>query len=167
MNKAFARDIHDPESDEVLFKAGEMIEEDTFEILEKSGISDFHILHVDSRSSDAMRKTLVSDKVHSREVALMDIYRRLRPGNPATIEVAQDFIDHLFFRQAYYDLSKVGRLKMNLRLGVDTMLDVKTLRKEDVLLTAATLIELKDTQGQVDDIDHLGNRRVRAVGGIA
>ncbi|MFO7988102.1 MAG: DNA-directed RNA polymerase subunit beta [Desulfotignum sp.] len=164
LNKAFARDIHDPETDEVRFKAGEMIEEDTFEILEKNRISDFHILHVDSRSSDAMRKTLVSDKVNAREVALMDIYRRLRPGNPATIEVAQDFIDHLFFRQAYYDLSKVGRLKMNLRLGVDTMLDVKTLRKEDVLLTAATLIELKDTQGQVDDIDHLGNRRVRAVG---
>ncbi len=75
MDKAFARDIHDLDSDEVLFKAGEMIGEDTFEILEKNGISDFHILHVDSRSSDAMRKTLVSDKVHSREVALMDIYR--------------------------------------------------------------------------------------------
>ena len=78
--------------------------------------------------------------------------------------MAQDFIDHLFFRQAYYDLSKVGRLKMNHRLGVNTKIDVKTLRKEDVLLTASTLIELKDTQGQVDDIDHLGNRRVRAVG---
>ncbi len=111
-----------------------------------------------------MRKTLLSDKIESKEEALMDIYRRLRPGNPATIEVAQDFIDHLFFRQAYYDLSKVGRLKMNHRLGVNTKIDVKTLRKEDVLLTAATLIELKDTQGQVDDIDHLGNRRVRAVG---
>jgi DNA-directed RNA polymerase subunit beta len=80
------------------------------------------------------------------------------------MDVAQDFIDHLFFRQAYYDLSKVGRLKMNHRLGIDTKIDVKTLRKEDVLLTAATLIELKDTQGKVDDIDHLGNRRVRAVG---
>ncbi len=67
-----------------------------------------------------MRKTLVSDKIESKEEALMDIYRRLRPGNPATIEVAQDFIDHLFFRQAYYDLSKVGRLKMNHRLGVNT-----------------------------------------------
>ena len=164
MHKAFARNIIDPENQEVQFRAGELIGEDSFEILEKNGISDFHILYVDSRSSDAMRKTLVGDKVDSREVALMDIYRRLRPGNPATIEVAQDFIDHLFFRQAYYDLSKVGRLKMNLRLGVETKLDVKTLRKEDVLLTAATLIELKDTQGQVDDIDHLGNRRVRAVG---
>ncbi|MFO7912775.1 MAG: DNA-directed RNA polymerase subunit beta [Desulfotignum sp.] len=164
LDKAFARTILDPETGDVLFKAGELIAEDTFEFMEKKGINDFHILYVDSRSSDAMRKTLVSDKVDAREVALMDIYRRLRPGNPATIEVAQDFIDHLFFRQAYYDLSKVGRLKMNHRLGVDTKIDVKTLRKEDVLLTAATLIELKDTQGQVDDIDHLGNRRVRAVG---
>jgi DNA-directed RNA polymerase subunit beta len=164
LDKAFARTILDPETGDVLFKAGELIAEDTFDFMEKKGINDFHILYVDSRSSDAMRKTLVSDKVDAREVALMDIYRRLRPGNPATIEVAQDFIDHLFFRQAYYDLSKVGRLKMNHRLGVDTKIDVKTLRKEDVLLTAATLIELKDTQGQVDDIDHLGNRRVRAVG---
>jgi DNA-directed RNA polymerase subunit beta len=72
-----------------------------------------------------MRKTLVSDKIETKEEALMDIYRRLRPGNPATIEVAQDFIDHLFFRQAYYDLSKVGRLKMNHRLNVNTKIDVK------------------------------------------
>ena len=147
-----------------LFKAGDTIAEDTFELLEEKDIDSFDILYVNPRSSDCMRKTLVSDKIESKEEALMDIYRRLRPGNPATIEVAQDFIDHLFFRQAYYDLSKVGRLKMNHRLGVNTKIDVKTLRKEDVLLTAATLIELKDTQGQVDDIDHLGNRRVRAVG---
>ena len=164
IDKGFAMSFADPKTKEVVFKAGDLIAEDTFEIMEEMGMDDFHILFVEARSSDSMRKTLVTDKTESKEEALMDIYRRLRPGNPATIEVAQDFIDHLFFRQTYYDLSKVGRLKMNHRLGVDTKIDVKTLRREDVLLTAATLIELKDTQGQVDDIDHLGNRRVRAVG---
>jgi DNA-directed RNA polymerase subunit beta len=92
---------------------------------------------------------------------LIEIYRLLRPGNPATPEVAQDFLDHLFFKSSYYDLSGVGRLKINLRLGIDTPVNVRTLRKEDILLTAKTLVELRDTQGVVDDIDHLGNRRVR------
>ncbi|WP_027362505.1 DNA-directed RNA polymerase subunit beta [Desulfospira joergensenii] len=164
IGKAFSHNCYDRETGEILYKAGDLIAEDSFEQMEEKNLNDFHILYVDTRSSDSMRKTLVSDKTETKEEALMDIYRRLRPGNPATIEVAQDFIDHLFFRQAYYDLSKVGRLKMNHRLGVNTKIDVKTLRKEDVLLTASTLIELKDTQGQVDDIDHLGNRRVRAVG---
>ncbi|MEH0022773.1 MAG: DNA-directed RNA polymerase subunit beta [Desulfobacter sp.] len=164
LEKAFAKAYYKENSNEVIFKAGEVITEETFEVFEENGLNEFSILYVDPRSSDSMRKTLVSDKIETKEEALMDIYRRLRPGNPATVEVAQDFIDHLFFRQAYYDLSKVGRLKMNHRLGVNTKIDVKTLRKEDVLLTASTLIELKDTQGQVDDIDHLGNRRVRAVG---
>lgn len=164
LEKAFAKAYYKENSNEVIFKAGEVITEETFEVFEENGLNEFSILYVDPRSSDSMRKTLVSDKIETKEEALMDIYRRLRPGNPATVEVAQDFIDHLFFRQAYYDLSKVGRLKMNHRLGVNTKIDVKTLRKEDILLTASTLIELKDTQGQVDDIDHLGNRRVRAVG---
>ncbi len=164
IDRAFARNIIDKDAQDILFKAGDLISEDTFEAIEEKELNDFYILYIDQASSDAMRKTLVSDKTETKEEALMDIYRRLRPGNPATMEVAQDFIDHLFFRQAYYDLSRVGRLKMNHRLGVDTQINVKTLRKEDVLLTTDTLIKLKDTQGQVDDIDHLGNRRVRAVG---
>ena len=164
IDRAFARNIIDNDGQDIIFKAGDLITEDTFEIIEEKELNDFDLLYVDPASSDAMRKTLVSDKTETKEEALMDIYRRLRPGNPATMEVAQDFIDHLFFRQTYYDLSRVGRLKMNHRLGVDTKINVKTLRKEDVLLTTATLIKLKDTQGQVDDIDHLGNRRVRAVG---
>ncbi len=164
LDRAFAQNIIDNDVQDIIFKAGDLITEDTFEIIEEKELNEFHLLYVDPASSDAMRKTLVSDKTETKEEALMDIYRRLRPGNPATMEVAQDFIDHLFFRQTYYDLSRVGRLKMNHRLGVDTKINVKTLRKEDVLLTTATLIKLKDTQGKVDDIDHLGNRRVRAVG---
>ena len=115
-------------------------------------------------NSDSIRKTLLLDKVNNKEDALIEIYRLMRPGNPATPEVAQDFLDHLFFKSAYYDLSGVGRLKINLRLGINAPVNLRTLRKEDILLTTKTLIELRDTQGVVDDIDHLGNRRVRAVG---
>ena len=123
------------------------------------------MLFIDGVStSDSIRKTLLIDKVESKEEALIEIYRRLRPGNPATPEVAQDFIDNLFFKPNYYDLSGVGRLKINQRLGINTSLSLRILRKEDILLTAKALIELRDTQGVVDDIDHLGNRRVRAVG---
>ncbi|MCP3898976.1 MAG: DNA-directed RNA polymerase subunit beta, partial [Desulfobacteraceae bacterium] len=164
IGKGFAKAIIDDSNDEIVFRAGELIDEETFEKLDELGMKSFHALHVDANSSDTMRKTLAVDKVDTREEALIDIYKRMRPGNPATVEVAQDFIDHLFFRHTYYDLSKVGRLKMNERLDLDTRITVRTLRKEDILVTAATIIGLKDTQGQVDDIDHLGNRRVRAVG---
>ncbi len=162
--KGFAETLVDPMTDEVIVRAGDLIDKEILDKIIEQGRDTFRILYVDSYSSDSMRKTLSVDKVTSRSEALIEIYRRLRPGNPATPEVAQDFIDHLFFKSAYYDLSDVGRLKMNHRLGVNTDIQVKTLRKEDILLTAATLAELKDTQGAVDDIDHLGNRRVRAVG---
>ena len=164
IGKGFAQAIIDDSNDETIFAAGELIDEEKLEKLDEIGIKSFFVLHVDSNASDTMRKTLAVDKVETREEALIDIYRRMRPGNPATVEVAQEFVDHLFFRHTYYDLSKVGRLKMNERLGLDTKINVRTLRKEDILVTAATIIELKDTQGKVDDIDHLGNRRVRAVG---
>jgi DNA-directed RNA polymerase subunit beta len=164
IGKGFAEAIIDDSNDEIVFRAGELIDEETLEKIAELGLKNFYVLHVDANSSDTMRKTLAVDKVDTREEALIDIYKRMRPGNPATVEVAQDFIDHLFFRHTYYDLSKVGRLKMNERLGLDTRINVRTLRKEDILVTAATIIGLKDTQGQVDDIDHLGNRRVRAVG---
>ncbi|MBW1840422.1 MAG: DNA-directed RNA polymerase subunit beta [Deltaproteobacteria bacterium] len=164
-NKAFATTIVDPKSGEPVVKCNDAFEEDTFEALLDAGITEFKLLFIDGVStSDSIRKTLLLDKVETKEEALIEIYRRLRPGNPATPEVAQEFIDHMFFRSSYYDLSGVGRLKINLRLGIDTSIDLRTLRKEDILLTAKTLVELKDTQGIVDDIDHLGNRRVRAVG---
>ncbi len=162
--KASAETISHPVTEEVLLRAGEIISIDVLERVEAAGLDSFKILYVDSYSSDSMRKTLAVDKVSSRVEALMEIYRRLRPGNPATVEVAQEFLDHLFFKPAYYDLSNVGRLKMNHRLEIETDIEVKTLRKEDILLTAEKLVQLKDTQGAVDDIDHLGNRRVRAVG---
>jgi DNA-directed RNA polymerase subunit beta len=165
LEKAIASAIADPETGEVIAVANDMVDENMLVRLEDAGIQEFELLSIDgASSSDSIRKTLLLDKVANKEEALIEIYRLLRPGNPATPEVAQDFLDHLFFKSSYYDLSGVGRLKINLRLGIDTPVNVRTLRKEDILLTAKTLVELRDTQGVVDDIDHLGNRRVRAVG---
>jgi DNA-directed RNA polymerase subunit beta len=165
LGRAFSTTIYRPESNEVLIKANESVNEESLARLAEAGITEFELLYIGGMTiSDSIRKTLLMDKVESKEEALIEIYRRLRPGNPATPEVAQDFVDHLFFKSAYYDLSGVGRLKINLRLGVKSSLDLRTLRKEDILMTAKTLVELRDTQGIVDDIDHLGNRRVRAVG---
>ncbi len=165
LEKVIAGAIVDPKSGEVIVPANQAIDEEILAKLKDAGIDTFDVLFIDGvTTSNSIHKTLLLDKVESKEDALVEIYRRLRPGNPATPEVAQDFVDHLFFKSAYYDLSGVGRLKINLRLGIDTDVTLKTLRKEDVLLTAKTLVTLRDTQGVVDDIDHLGNRRVRAVG---
>ncbi|MBT8339382.1 MAG: DNA-directed RNA polymerase subunit beta [Desulfatitalea sp.] len=165
LSKVFAVTLIDPKSGEVLVQSNEDITEEALAKLKGAGINEFDILHIDGVStSDSIRKTLMLDKVSGKEEALIEIYRLMRPGNPATPEVAQEFMDHLFFKSAYYDLSSVGRLKINLRLGIQSPVHLRTLRKEDILLTTKTLIELRDTQGVVDDIDHLGNRRVRAVG---
>jgi len=164
-DRAFAFSITDPKTGEVIVKANDSVDEEALNRLRDAGVNEFDLLFIDGvSSSDSIRKTLLLDKVETKEEALIDIYRRLRPGNPATPEVAQDFIDNLFFRTTYYDLSGVGRLKINQRLGITSSIDLNILRKEDILLTAKALIELRDTQGVVDDIDHLGNRRVRAVG---
>jgi DNA-directed RNA polymerase subunit beta len=165
LGKVFAFKVTDPKTEEVIVSSNQEIDEETLEKLKAAGVNEFEILHIDGvTSSDSVRKTLLMDKVTTKEDALIEIYRLMRPGNPATPEVAQDFVDHMFFKSSYYDLSGVGRLKINLRLGINAPVDLRTLRKEDILLTTKTLIELRDTQGVVDDIDHLGNRRVRAVG---
>ncbi|MBW1894647.1 MAG: DNA-directed RNA polymerase subunit beta, partial [Deltaproteobacteria bacterium] len=164
-DKYFASAVIEAKTGEVVAKPSDLVDDESILKMAEAGIKEFEILLVDiNYSGDSIRKTLMLDKVESREEALIEIYRRLRPGNPATPEVAIDFIDHLFFKSSYYDLSGVGRLKLNHRLGIDTPINIRTLRKEDILLATKTLIELRDTQGVVDDIDHLGNRRVRAVG---
>jgi DNA-directed RNA polymerase subunit beta len=162
--RVIAADLVD-EAGELIARSNDIVDEKLLDALLDSGLDGFEVLFMEGPyASNAIQKTLAVDKVESKEEALLDIYRRLRPGNPATPEVAQEFIDHLFFKTAYYDLSSVGRLKINHRLGIETPLEIRILRKEDILLTARTLVELRDTQGPVDDIDHLGNRRVRAVG---
>jgi DNA-directed RNA polymerase subunit beta len=165
IERALADTILDPKNGQTIAKVGELVDEETLTKFSESNITEFELLYVDAASnSDSIRKTLLLDKVETKEDALIEIYRRLRPGNPATPEVAQDFIDNLFFKATYYDLSGVGRLKINQRLGISSAHNLNILRNEDILLTAKALIELRDTQGVVDDIDHLGNRRVRAVG---
>ena len=164
-NKVFAKTIINPDSGEPIVACNQVFTQEIFQALLEAEINEFELLLIDGvTSSDSIHKTLILDKVETKEDALIEIYRRLRPGNPATLEVAQEFIDHMFFKSSYYDLSGVGRMKINLRLGINSSIDLRTLRKEDILLTAKTLVKLKDTQGAVDDIDHLGNRRVRAVG---
>jgi DNA-directed RNA polymerase subunit beta len=165
LNKIFAKTISYPDKEEPLLECNNVLDEEKFQALRDAGITEFELLFIDNvTTSDSIHKTLLLDKVETKEGALIEIYRRLRPGNPATPEVAQDFVDHMFFKSSYYDLSGVGRMKINIRLDINSSIDLKTLRKEDILLTTKTLLELKDTQGAVDDIDHLGNRRVRAVG---
>ena len=165
IERAFAANIVDPENGELLVKANDSVDEENLAKLSEAGINEFELLFIDGVSAGhSIRKTLLVDKVETKEEALIEIYRRLRPGNPATPEVAQDFMDNLFFKSTYYDLSGVGRLKINQRLGISSEINLNILRKEDILLTTKALIELRDTQGVVDDIDHLGNRRVRAVG---
>jgi DNA-directed RNA polymerase subunit beta len=165
IERAFAASILHPETGEVLVKANDSVDEENLEKLSEAGINEFELLFIDGvTAGESIRKTLLMDKVETKEDALIEIYRRLRPGNPATHEVAQDFIDNLFFKSTYYDLSGVGRLKINQRLGISSERNLNILRKEDILLTTKALIMLRDTQGVVDDIDHLGNRRVRAVG---
>ncbi len=165
IGRVFASSPGASDGDVPIAHANDQIDEVLLERLEESGIHEFELLVIDGvTSSDSMRKTLLLDKTESKLEALIEIYRRLRPGNPATQEVAQDFIDKLFFSTAYYDLSTVGRRKINQRLGIDGLTDLRVLRKEDILCTTKALVNLKDTQGVVDDIDHLGNRRIRAVG---
>lgn len=167
-NKILAHTLLSPKGEEVVAAYNDVIDEKVFEKISAAHISTFDILYIDNvTTSDSISKTLLLDKVETLEDALLEIYRRLRPSNPPTVEVAQQLCKQLFFSPSHYDLSPVGRLKMNIRLGLhqdEAPIDGRTLQKEDILLTTKILVDLKDSQGQVDDIDHLGNRRVRAVG---
>src|SRR4029453_18122553 len=111
-----------------------------------------------------IRNTLNIDKNSNHQEALMDVYRVMRPGEPPTVEAATNLFHGLFFDSERYDLSAVGRVKMNMRLELDAEDTVRVLRKEDILAVVKTLVELRDGKGEIDEIDNLGNRRVRSVG---
>jgi DNA-directed RNA polymerase subunit beta len=163
--RVLARDIVNPGTGEVIAALNEEFTEETYEAMLESGLDEAKFLYIDKINvSSSFRDTLLLDKVESREEAILEIYRKIRPSNPPTLEVAQAFFDNLFFNPEHYDLSQVGRLKLNLRLSLDAPISLRTLRKDDILSAVKELIELKDREGPVDDIDHLGNRRVRAVG---
>ncbi|MBU2551570.1 MAG: DNA-directed RNA polymerase subunit beta [Proteobacteria bacterium] len=163
--KYLAREIVHPETGEVLAGLNEEFTQEVHQTMTDAGLFEVSLLYIDNINvSSSLRDTLLLDKVETREEAILEIYRKLRPSNPPTLEVATTFFDNLFFNPEHYDLSPVGRLKLNLRLDLDTPQDLRTLTKDDILTGVKTLLVLKDREGSVDDIDHLGNRRVRAVG---
>ena len=137
----------------------------TLKDLVEAGITSIPVLDIDNINVGAyMRNTMAGDKNMNRETALMDIYRVMRPGEPPTVDAASALFDTLFFDGERYDLSAVGRVKMNMRLALDAEDSMRTLRKDDIIACIKALVELRDGKGDVDDIDHLGNRRVRSVG---
>jgi len=160
-----ALDIIDEKTGEVLCEAGDELTEELMESLAEAGIKELTILAIDHVNvGPYMRNTLAIDKNTNREEALIDIYRVMRPGEPPTLETAGSMFSGLFFDSERYDLSAVGRVKMNSRLNLDTEDTVRVLRKADILSILKILVDLKDGRGEIDDIDHLGNRRVRSVG---
>jgi len=160
-----AVDLINPKTGEIYIEAGGEITEETMEVLDNAKINEIVTLAIDHVNvGPYIRNTLAVDKNTNREEALIDIYRVMRPGEPPTLETAETLFGSLFFDSDRYDLSAVGRVKMNSRLGFETEDSVRVLRKVDILEVVRTMVELKDGRGEIDDIDHLGNRRVRSVG---
>ena len=160
-----ARDLINEENGLVYAEAGDELTGEMLRKLGEAGIEEIPILDIDHLSiGPYIRNTLVLDRSSGREEALLDIYRVLRPGEPPTLETAEALFNGLIFDPERYDLSPVGRVKMNSRLGLETDDTLRVLRNEDILAVVKTLVEIKDGRGTIDDIDHLGNRRVRSVG---
>ncbi|MDG4896047.1 MAG: DNA-directed RNA polymerase subunit beta [Mesorhizobium sp.] len=160
-----AEDIVNYATGEIFLEAGDEIDDKTLKVLLGTGEEEIQILDIDHVNVGAyIRNTLAVDKNESRQDALFDIYRVMRPGEPPTLETAEAMFNSLFFDSERYDLSAVGRVKMNMRLELKAEDTVRVLRKEDILAVVKTLVELRDGKGEIDDIDNLGNRRVRSVG---
>jgi len=167
-----AEDIMNPmppeggaEAHDVLAEAGAEINPALLERMREAGIDRFAVLHTKGTdASSSIRDTLMLDHIPDRQKAQEEIYRRLRPSSPPTPEIAASFFDNLFRNPDYYDLSAVGRYKLNQRLGLDEADDLYILSDNDILTAIKVLVRLKDSRGPADDIDHLGNRRVRLVG---
>ena len=165
IGRYFASDLVNFDTGEIYGEAGDEITEKHLETFEGIGIDKFDTIDVDHVNIGGyMRNALAADKNSNREMALIDIYRVMRPGEPPTLETAEGLFYGLFFDDERYDLSSVGRVKMNIRLGFETEDTLRTLRKEDILSVLKTLVDLRDGRGDIDDIDNLGNRRVRSVG---
>ncbi len=171
IGKVAAEDVIDEDTGEILLAVNEEVTEARIEALREAGVNEFKVLFIDGLNVGSyLRDTLLVDKVQSQDEGILEIYRRLRPGDPPTLETARNLFNNLFFNPERYDLSQVGRLKLNYKFYKDTeeedkpALDHTVLTNTDILDTVKHLIDLKNGRGSVDDIDHLGNRRVRAVG---
>jgi len=160
-----AHDVIDEKTGRIYVEAGDEISEEIIERLSAAGIDEIVTLDIDNVNiGPYVRNTLKADKVETQDGALAEIYKVMRPGEPPTKETADALFYGLFFDPERYDLSDVGRVKMNMRLNINCEDTVGVLRREDILKTLKTLVGLKDGRGEIDDIDHLGNRRVRSVG---
>ena len=165
VGRFIAKDMVNYETGEIYAEAGDELDVTQIAALGELGFSTIQVLDIDHVTVGAyVRNTLRIDKNQVREDALFDIYRVMRPGEPPTSEAAEAMFRGLFFDQERYDLSAVGRVKMNMRLELDCPDDVRVLRKDDVLEVLKVLVGLRDGRGEIDDIDNLGNRRVRSVG---
>ncbi len=160
-----AEDMVSLETGEVLAEAAAEITEGLLEQFREANLMRIPVLHTKGTdTSSSIRDTLMQDRIPDMEKAQEEIYRRLRPSSPPTAEIAASFFDNLFRSGDYYDLSLVGRYKLNQRLNLESNAEVRTLTDEDILTAIKVLVTLKDSHGPADDIDHLGNRRVRLVG---
>ncbi|MBN1277048.1 MAG: DNA-directed RNA polymerase subunit beta [Deltaproteobacteria bacterium] len=159
-------DLIDAETGEILISRNQAITAENLEVLLEKGINQIECLVLDAPDvSPTIHDTMLLDKIDNADEAKLEIYRKMRPSSPPTQEVANNFFNNLFFNLASFDLSTVGRLKLNYRLNLeDVPNDLRTLRKEDIIIIVKELIRLKNSEASVDDIDNLGNRRVRAVG---
>jgi len=160
-----AYDLINESTGEIYIEAGDEVTAENLEKMDAAGIDKLVLLDIDHNNTGPwIRNTLKADKAEDRDQALSDIYRVMRPGEPPTRETAEALFGGLFFDAERYDLSAVGRVKLNMRLGLDAEDTVTTLRSEDILAVVKELVNLKDGKGEIDDIDNLGNRRVRSVG---
>ena len=165
LGRFLAKDIYDMKTGLVMFEAGYELVEGDFEKLSEADVKEISLLSIDYLNvGPYLRNTLMADKCDTREEALIDIYRVMRPGEPPTVDSAQGLFESLFFDAERYDLSPVGRVKMNARLDLEAADQFRILCKADILAIVKYLHGLRDGQGEVDDIDNLGNRRVRSVG---
>ncbi len=165
LGRFIANDYINEKTGEILCEAGDEVTEAMLASLRETGVKELVTLAVDHINVGSyIRDTLAADKNSNREDALIDIYRVMRPGEPPTLETAEAMFKSMFFDSERYDLSAVGRVKMNSRLGFETEDWLRTLRRDDILSIVKVLCDLKDGRGDIDDIDHLGNRRVRSVG---
>ena len=165
IGKYIKNDLSNPLTKEIFLKSGSLINEENLDKILKFNVSTFEIPDIDPVTKGSyLIDTLNMDKNESKQEAINDIYKVLRPGEPPTFDIAKEIFNNLFFKSERYDLSEVGRVKLNNKLHLKCNDDITILRNDDIIAIINHMLDLKDGKGDVDDIDHLGNRRVRSVG---